>query len=165
MSLDLRRAFAAIVCLGVLGAQLATIIPPEGLVPRRPRFWPFTNYPMYAAARHAGDVFRVHELRAYPCGGGDPVVLDHTDVRMPKFNFWDLLEQAADPRRAAAEKAPDPAGDANLILLTRLIATQVPGSYCVAEVREKGYLMGADGWNPAHDIPWRTMRTWSLGRP
>ena len=164
MSLDLRKAFATVVCVAVLGAQLATIIPPEGLVPRRPRFWPFTNYPMYATARHPGDVFQVHELRAYPCGGGDPVVLDHTSVRMPKFNFWDVLEQAANPPHRAGGN-PDPAEDPNLRLLTRLIATQVAGSYCTAEVRQKGYVMRAEGWDPAHDIPWHTMRAWSLGQP
>lgn len=162
MSLDPHKAFATVVCAGLLGAQIAAMVPPEGLVWRPPRFWPFTTYPMYATARHAGDVFRVHRLRAYPCDGGDPVVLDNASVRMPRFNFWDLLERAAHPRPRPGGALPDPADDANVLLLTRLITTQVPGSFCRAEVMEKGYVMGPAGWDPAHDLPWHPMRTWPL---
>jgi hypothetical protein len=162
MSLDPRKAFASVVCIVILGAQIAAMIPPEGLKPRQPKFWPFVNYPMYATARHAGDVFRVPELRAYPCDGGEPVTLPDTSLRIPRFEFWDLLDRVANPRPGAGGAAPDPMSDKSVRLVTRLIASAAPGRFCRAEVRQRDYVMGSEGWDPAKDPPVRTMRTWSL---
>jgi hypothetical protein len=150
----MRKAFAVGVIVVMLGGQTAAMIPPEGIVMRRHWYWPFVNYPMYATPRHAGDVFRVHELQITRCGSA-PETVSHRTLGMGVFRYWETLERIADQSDNTEDRE----------LITRLVTSRVGSDACTISVRERGYVLAPAGWNPANDIPWHVVQSWEPPRP
>src|SRR4051812_47053523 len=147
------KAFVVGVIVLMLGGQCAAIVPPEGVVRRSHRFWPFMNYPMYATPRHAGDVYRVPSVWVTRCKGeiepAPPNALGLSDFRY-RETLWHITEAPADSMDRA--------------LITHLVTTRI-GAACRISIHERGYVMTRNGWNPTTDIPEHEVASWEVTRP
>jgi hypothetical protein len=150
----MQKAFVISVIVVMVGGQLAAIVPPEGLVRRSHRFWPFMNYPMYATPRHAGDVYRVPSVRITRCSGAEePAPPDA--LGLSEYRYREVLRQIADARGRSSNRA----------LITHLVTARIAADACRIGIHERGYVMTRNGWNPATDIPDHEIVSWEVTQP
>lgn len=151
------KALASAVIVLVLAAQLYVLLPGT---PGK-WYWPFVNYPMYAAAHHAGEGFTFRELDAVPCAADAPARrLDDHALGIGIFRLRNALETATGGRPDAPRDAAEVA-DSRRFLTT--LARGVPGGpYCRLEVRGRTYAIGRAGLVDA-DPPPRLLAAWATG--
>lgn len=161
----MRKVVAIVVIVVTLGAQLYAMLPPEGRGTRPHRYWPFINYPMYAWPRHAGDFVRIDELHVVPCDGGPAETLTAAQLHILPYRFAELLERLSRSGEPNSTWPPPEMARQDRAMLTSLILRERGTRFCRAEIHEKDYVMNAEGWNPARDIPWHATASWSLREP
>lgn len=138
----------------MLGGQFAAEVPPEGLVPRSHRFWPFVNYPMYATPRYAWNVVRMPTVEVTRCGGAVELV-PATALGISTIRYQEALRRILDA----------PADTSDRALITHLVTARVGADVCRIGIRVRGYLMSPGGWNPALDPPERVATAWDVTTP
>lgn len=143
---------------GVLAAQLYAIAPGTN----GSWYWPFLNYPMYAAAKRPGATFSFRRLEALPCDAatGRRAELDERTLGVQTFRFRNLLETAAGGRADAPRPTPAQIDEARAAL-TVLARRHAPPGSCALEIASQDFVVEAQGLVDATP-PWRTAAHWPL---
>lgn len=154
----IRKGLCVAIAGSILGMQLLTIAPfgPSG----RGWYWPFMNYPMYARAHYAGEVFRLYGLRAESCGpSGTVSMIGARDFGIPWFRLHYLLENSAG-LRSDPPVTPVQADGATTVL-TELLTEKFGRQYCRAGVVAWEFVVGQ--LDPSiRGTPGTPNRSWSL---
>jgi len=150
----LQKAGAVVVSALVLGLQLWAIVPRGHAMDW---YWPFMDYPMYSRPHFAGETFRQHDLRLVPCrGGSGRERVQAWQLGVEPFMMIGLLrdlDTAAAHRRLTRDSAET--------LLGHLVSNRWPGSYCTAQLWQRGVVIGAPGPVPVDPL-WQVIHTWPI---
>lgn len=135
----LRKSWAALIIVGVLVAQSWTIVP---LRWEQFWYWPFMNYPMYSAARYAGDEFSSYELWAGPAGKPDDVrFITSQELHLTTFKYAKVLRMASNRDGSVVYGHDESASE----FIARVVAQRMPGQPLRLQIWEHTWTIGPAG--------------------
>jgi hypothetical protein len=141
-------------------AFCASIVGMQAFVAFRPahnddvRFWPFLNYPMYAASHVQGEHILQARLFVTRCDApAMPEPRVFSDVHLPQYRFNETVVRAAVAPLSGAQRRAD--------LLRTQLQQYEPSLPCRMEVHLKTYTIGPNGLE-LPGSPWRLARGWIL---
>ena len=148
----LMKLITSAVIVTILGLQLWVMLPTGR---HGGWYWPFVEYPMYAAAHGPADSVTTRRLKVSTCEPNATAVPVSDSLGIPLMRFQALLESVVSNRATVAMR------DSSVSLLSEVIASSTRHRGCVAEIVTQSVPLATFDWT-ARAERWTPVFRWKL---